>query len=61
MMLGHGKLEEMTDEELIIALGGRSEWDWHNVIATPMDRDIALIQETLRRILKHITNEEIDT
>jgi hypothetical protein len=48
---------EMTDEELIEELG-RNGWDWDNG-RTPMEQEIAIIQEALRRILQHVTDEKI--
>lgn len=50
-------LDEMTDKEMVLSSGSRSEWDWNWAIASSMDRDLALIQEALRRILQHQIDE----
>lgn len=49
-------LWEMSDEEMIGELS-RNGWDWDEDAASSMKKEIAIIQEALRRILKHQTNE----
>lgn len=50
-------LWDMPDEELIEELS-RNGWDWDDG-STQMQKEIALIQEALRRILAHVTDEKV--
>ena len=45
-------LHKLTDEEVIEELS-RKGWVWDHPHATSAERQIALIQEALRRILQH--------
>ena len=50
---------EMTDDELIEELS-RNGWIWDDVSMSRMEREIAITQEAVRRILAHVVGKSLD-
>lgn len=50
-------LWEMSDEDLISELS-RNGWYWDDDVGSSTKKEIAIIQEALRRILRHVSDQD---